>query len=252
MPEPCRVEGLVAGYQRDVNILNGVSVEARAGHIACVLGPNGTGKSTLLKTIFGFLKPSSGRIVFKGENITGLPPHRMIGRGITFLPQQLSLFPYLSVEVNLRLGLWHERGGARAWRDRLETAYSDFPILKEKRRQPAGQLSGGQQRQLEVARARLSDPLLYLIDEPTAGVDPITSGEVYRMIERLARDQQKAILLVDQDIKRALTIADHVYVVRNGTLFAEGPREAFGSDTAALVSHWLTASGAPHTERADS
>jgi branched-chain amino acid transport system ATP-binding protein len=243
-PAVLEVQRLVAGYQRDVNILNGISVEAKAGRIACVLGPNGTGKSTLLKAIFGFLKPTGGRVLFKGEDITGTAPYHMIGRGITFLPQQLSLFPFLSVEVNLRLGLWHERGGTRAWRQRLERAYADFPILAEKRRQPAGQLSGGQQRQLEVARSHLSDPLLYLIDEPTAGVDPITSGEVYRMIEKLAREQQKAILLVDQDIKRALSVADHVYVVRNGALFAEGPRDAFGTDTAALVSYWLTASGA--------
>jgi branched-chain amino acid transport system ATP-binding protein len=238
-------QSLVAGYHRDINILNGVSVKAWTGRIACVLGPNGTGKSTLLKTIFGFLRPVAGRVLFKDADITGAPPHRMINRGIALLPQQPSLFPYLPVEVNLRLGLWHARGAVRDWRTRLEEAYGRFPVLREKRRQPAGQLSGGQQRQLEVARAYLAEPLLYLIDEPTAGVDPITSGDVYRIIERLAREQGKAILLVDQDIKRALTIADHIYVVRNGALFAEGPRADFGGDTAALVSHWLSASGAP-------
>jgi len=108
-----------------------------------------------------------------------------------------------------------------------------------KHREPAGQLSGGQQRQLEIARATLSDPVVFLIDEPSAGVDPLTSSEVYRMIDRLAHDEGKAVLLVDQDIARALAVADYVYVMRNGSLFAEGPRREFGSDIAKLMSHWL-------------
>ena len=128
----------------------------------------------------------------------------MIARGITYLPQQPSLFPHLSVEINLRLGLWHARARTRDAAARIERVYGQFPVLREKRRQPAGQLSGGQQRQLEIARAYLTDPELYLIDEPTAGVDPITSAEVYRIIERLAHEEGRAILLVDQDIKRAL------------------------------------------------
>jgi branched-chain amino acid transport system ATP-binding protein len=234
---------LVAGYQRDVNILTGVSVRAWAGRIACVLGPNGTGKSTLLKTIFGFLRPVEGKVVYRDDDITGLAPHQMIRRGITYLPQHPSLFAYLSVEVNLRLGLWHAPSGAQDSAARIEGAYERFPVLRDKRRQPAGQLSGGQQRQLEIARAHLTDPELYLIDEPTAGVDPITSADVYRVIEQLAHDEGRAVLLVDQDIRRALAVADHVYVIRNGALFAEGPREDFGGDTAALVSHWLSASG---------
>lgn len=238
------VQSLVAGYYRDIHILNGVSVKSWAGKVSCVLGPNGTGKSTLLKAIFGFLRPVGGRVLFKNVDITGTPPYRMIAQRVAFLPQQPSLFPYLPVEVNLRLGLWHAREAAKDWRGRLEGIYAQFPILREKRRQSAGQLSGGQQRQLEVARAFLADPLLYLIDEPSAGVDPITSAEVYRIIEWLAREQEKAILLVDQNIKRALAVADHIYVIRNGALFAEGPRAAFGGDTAALVSHWLSASSA--------
>jgi branched-chain amino acid transport system ATP-binding protein len=154
-PDPSPVldaRSLVAGYQRDINILSGVSVRAWAGRIACVLGPNGTGKSTLLKTIFGFLRPIEGQVVYRGGDITGLAPHRMISRGITYLPQQPSLFPYLSVEINLRLGLWHAR--ARDAAERIERAFGQFTVLREKRRQPAGQLSGGQQRQLEIARAR--------------------------------------------------------------------------------------------------
>jgi branched-chain amino acid transport system ATP-binding protein len=232
---------LIAGYERDINILNGISVQAWPGRIACVLGPNGTGKSTLLKTIFGFLRPVQGEVLLAGRNIVGLPPHEMIRNGVTFLPQQPSLFPYLSVEVNLRLGTWHAHRSGHDWRERIEAAYGQFPALREKRRQLAGQLSGGQQRQLEIARATLSDPILLLIDEPSAGIDPITSADIYRMIERLARSENKAVLLVDQDVRRALSIANHVYVVRNGTLFSEGPRGAFGNDVAALMSHWIGA-----------
>ena len=235
---------LVAGYFRDIYILNGVSAKAWAGRIACVLGPNGTGKSTLLKTIFGFLRPVAGEVIFNGTDIAGRPPHRMITEGIAYLPQQPSLFPHLSVEVNLRLGLWHRGAGGKRRLERFDELYAQFPVLREKRRQPAGQLSGGQRRQLEIARAYLADPILYLIDEPTAGVDPVTSGEVYRVIQALARERGKAILLVDQNIKQALSISDHVYVIRNGALFAEGPRDAFGGGTEALVSHWLSASAA--------
>jgi len=238
-PPVLEARALVAGYELDINILNGVSVKAFGGSIACVIGPNGTGKSTLLKTLFGLLKPVSGEVLFRQRNLIGLPAHQMIGEGITFLPQQPSIFPYLTVDVNLRLGLWHSRRTAVDRRARIERAYGQFDVLREKYREPAGQLSGGQQRQLEIARATLSDPVVFLIDEPSAGVDPLTSSEVYRMIDRLAHDEGKAVLLVDQDIRRALAVADYVYVMRNGSLFTEGPRREFGSDTAKLMSHWL-------------
>ena len=240
-PPILEARALVAGYERDINILNGVSVKAFGGRIACVVGPNGTGKSTLLKTVFGLLKPVSGEVLFRERNLIGLPAYRMIGEGITFLPQQPSVFPYLTVDVNLRLGLWHSGRSAADRRARIEQAYGQFAVLREKHREPAGQLSGGQQRQLEIARATLSDPVVFLIDEPSAGVDPLTSTEVYRLIDRLAHDEGKAVLLVDQDIRRALAVADYVYVMRNGSLFAEGPRQEFGSDTAKLMSHWLGA-----------
>lgn len=232
---------LVAGYVEDICILNGISVRAWPGRIACVLGPNGTGKSTLLKTIFGFLRPLSGSVLYDGADITGTPPYAMMTHGITYLPQQPSLFPYLSVEVNLRLGLWHAKVDRAVLRAKMERAFERFPILRERLRLPAGYLSGGQQRQLEVARSYLSDPKVYLIDEPTAGVDPITSREIYRIIRRLASEEGRAILLVDQDVRRALEVADYVYVVRNGALFAEGPRESFKGNIEDLVSHWLHA-----------
>jgi branched-chain amino acid transport system ATP-binding protein len=236
-------ENLVAGYTRDINILRDLSAKVWAGRISCVVGPNGTGKSTLLKALFGFLKPSSGRVTLGGEDISGQPPFKMLGAGLAYLPQRPSLFPYLTVESNLKLGLWHARPKKALLAEKLERAYERFPVVREKRSQPAGELSGGQQRQVEIARSLMTDPSVYLIDEPTAGVDPQTSEIIYRIVRDLARDLGKAVLLVDQDIRAALAITDYVYVVKNGTVFSEGAREDFGSDTDALVARWLYASG---------
>jgi branched-chain amino acid transport system ATP-binding protein len=236
-------ENLVAGYTRDINILRDLSAKAWAGRISCVVGPNGTGKSTLLKALFGFLKPGSGRVTLDGKDITGQPPFKMLGAGLAYLPQRPSLFPYLTVESNLKLGLWHARPKKSVLAEKLERAYERFPVVREKRSQPAGELSGGQQRQVEIARSLMTEPSVYLIDEPTAGVDPQTSDIIYNIVRDLARDLGKAVLLVDQDIRAALAITDYVYVVKNGTVFSEGAREDFGSDTDALVARWLYASG---------
>lgn len=236
-------ENLVAGYTRDIDILRDLSAKAWTGRISCVVGPNGTGKSTLLKALFGFLRPSGGRVTLGGRDITGQPPFRMLGAGLAYLPQRPSLFPYLTVESNLKLGLWHAKPKKAVLAEKLEMAYARFPIIREKRSQPAGQLSGGQQRQVEIARSLMTDPSVYLIDEPTAGVDPQTSGLIYEIVRDLARGLGKAVLLVDQDIRAALAITDYVYVVKNGAVFSEGAREDFGSDTDALVARWLYASG---------
>ncbi|HSU07390.1 MAG TPA: ABC transporter ATP-binding protein [Acetobacteraceae bacterium] len=229
---------LVAGYLPGIHILNGVSVDVFPGQVRCVLGPNGTGKSTLLKVLFGFLQPISGEIIADGRTLAGTGPHEMGRRGIAYLPQRPSVFPFLPVEVNLRLGTWifrHNRARARA---AIEQAYERFPMLRERRRQAAGTLSGGQQRQLEIARALLTDPGIFLIDEPTASIEPRIAAQIYGLIEGLAR-AGKSVLLVDQNIKGALEIADHVYVMRTGSLFAEGPRADFADDVETLVSRWL-------------
>ncbi len=148
------------------------------------------------------------------------------------------MFPFLSVEVNLRLGTWSFRSNRSLARERIERAYAQFPVLAERRRQAAGTLSGGQQRQLEIARALMTDPTVMLIDEPTASIEPRISAQIYALIAGLARDG-KAILLVDQNIKGALGIADYVYVMRTGTLFDQGPRDDFTDDVETLVSRWL-------------
>jgi branched-chain amino acid transport system ATP-binding protein len=229
---------LVAGYLPGINILNGMSVDVRRGEVRCVLGPNGTGKSTLLKVLFGFLPAVSGEIVRNGAALGRVPSHQMGRHGVTYLPQRPSVFPFLSVEANLRLGTWQfRRERARASRCIAE-AYERFPILKERRRQVAGTMSGGQQRQLEFARALMADPAVMLIDEPTASIEPRVAGQIYALIAGLAREG-KAILLVDQNIKGALGIADHVYVMRTGTLLEEGPRAEFTGEIEHLVARWL-------------
>lgn len=232
------VRGVVAGYVPGINILNGMSLDVLAGEVRCVLGPNGTGKSTLLKVMFGFLPAIEGEIRLGPTMLGGVPAHEMARYGITYLPQRPSVFPFLSVDANLRLGTWSFRKERPRAAERIERAYAQFPILRERRHQLAGTLSGGQQRQLEIARALLTDPTVMLIDEPTASVEPRVTAQIYELIAGLARDG-KAILLVDQNIKGAIGISDHVYVMRTGALLEEGPRSAFTDDLVTLVSRWL-------------
>lgn len=232
------VRAVVAGYLPGINILNGMSVDVMAHQVRCVLGPNGTGKSTLLKVMFGFLPALEGEIHLGPQSLRGVAAHEMARYGITYLPQRPSVFPYLTVDANLRLGTWSFRKDRLLAAARIERAYAQFPILRERRFQLAGTLSGGQQRQLEIARALLTDPTVMLIDEPTASVEPRVTAQIYELIAGLARDG-KAILLVDQNIKGAIAISDHVYVMRTGTLLEEGPRSAFTDDLETLVSRWL-------------
>jgi branched-chain amino acid transport system ATP-binding protein len=233
---------LVAGYLPGINILRGVSVQAARGEVRCVLGPNGTGKSTLLKVLFGFLPAREGEIRLDGEKLRAAGPHEMGQLGVAYLPQRPSLFPHLAVDVNLRLGCWRRRAERHRVEELVQRAYEQFPALRERRRQAAGTLSGGQQRQLEIARSLMLDPVLFLIDEPTAGIEPRVAALIYDLIRSLAA-QGKAILLVDQNIKRALEIADYVYVMRTGTVLSEGSPETFGGDTEALIARWLYESG---------
>jgi branched-chain amino acid transport system ATP-binding protein len=233
---------LVAGYLPDINILQGLSVNAVRGQVRCVLGPNGTGKSTLLRVLFGFLRPREGDIQMGGKPLRGVGPHEMARLGVAYLPQRPSVFPFLPAEANLRLGAWQYRGERQRVDERVRQAFDRFPLLWERRQQAAGTLSGGQQRQLEIARSLMTDPSVLLIDEPTASIEPRVAAQIYGLIKDLAA-QDKAILLVDQNIKKALEIADYVYIMRTGTLLAEGPRDEFGGDTSALVARWLYASG---------
>ncbi len=217
------VENLYVGYYRDLNILQGVHMHAQQGKITTILGANGVGKSTLLKAIFGFLKPNDGDIRLKGQSILDVPTHKRISLGLAYIPQQMSIFRWMSVEENILLGGWTFRNDKERLRRKLEENFERFPILGEKRKQPAGELSGGQQRMVELARTLMTDPDVILVDEPTAGLAKLLKREVYEMLRDLRDKEGKTIILVDQEIRQALRIADYVYILDLGRNKTEGP-----------------------------
>jgi branched-chain amino acid transport system ATP-binding protein len=229
------IDDLYVGYYKDLNILQGVSLTARSSQITAVLGPNGVGKSTLLKSIFGFVKPQGGEIRFAGQNIVGTPAHHLVDLGISYIPQHQSVFPQMTVEENLELGAWSFRQDSDRIREKIEDNYERFPILRERRRSPAGELSGGMQRMVEVGRVMMTDPKLILVDEPTAGLALMLARDIYQLLVKL-KEEGVTILLVDQNIRQAIEISDYVYVLELGRNRHEGPREEFDDLKKAL---WL-------------
>ncbi|HDN79111.1 MAG TPA: ABC transporter ATP-binding protein [Chloroflexi bacterium] len=228
------VRDLYVGYYKDLHILQGVSITAQKGKITAVLGANGVGKSTLLKTIYGFLRPSSGNILLDGENIVGLAPYELIERGLSYLPQQPGIFPWMTVEENLEMGAWTFRNDRARIKRKIEEIYERFPLLKERRKSKAEELSGGMQRMVEVGRALMTDPKVMLVDEPTAGLAKLLAQEVFQMLARLRDEEGMTIILVEQKIRQALKIADYVYVLELGRNKFEGPVEEFTDLTKAL------------------
>jgi len=221
------VQDLYVGYYKDLNILQGVSIVAQVAKITTVLGANGVGKSTLLKAIYGFLKPNSGQVLLDGQSLIGIPTHERIDMGISYIPQQPGIFQWMTVEENLELGAWTFKKDKARIQRKLQENYERFPALKDRRRSKAGELSGGMQRMVEVGRTLMTDPKLILVDEPTAGLAKLLSEEVYRMLIRLRDEDGMTIVLVDQEIRQALKIADYVYVLELGRNRFEGPVEEF-------------------------
>lgn len=221
------VNEVVVGYKKGIDILQRVSMRAREAQITAILGPNGVGKSTLLKTICGFLKPTKGEIIFKGQNITGTNPYELPLKGISYIPQRQNVFPYMSIEENLQIGAWAFRRDKRLVRQGIEKDYNRFPILKEKRKKKAGSLSGGQQRMVEFGRALMTNPDILLVDEPTAGLAPKIAREVYDILNKLKEEEGRTILLVDQNIRQAVKHSDYVYALELGKNKVDGPREKF-------------------------
>ena len=221
------VRDLYVGYYKDLNILQGIDIKAETGKITAVLGANGVGKSTLLKAIYGFLKPNAGEIYMDGQRVDGTPTHKLIDLGISYIPQHTGIFRWLSVEENIQLGGWTFRRDKPRLKQKIEENYERFPILKEKRKQKAGELSGGQQRMVELSRTMMTDPTLILVDEPTAGLAKLLAQEVYQMLIDLRDRDGLTIILVDQEIRKALKIADYVYVLDLGRNKFDGPVEEF-------------------------
>lgn len=233
-----RVMNVVASYARAQPVLRGVDLSAAQGRITVVLGPNGAGKSTLLRVIAGFLAPDSGAVLLDGADVSTLPAHRHVGHGIGLLPQGRSTFPDLTVRENIELGGWSIRADRRRLRASVEAMFARYPHLEPLRDRPAGSLSGGQQRAVEIARLLVSDPSVLLIDEPSAGLAPIVAARVYDELVTL-RAEGRTILLVDQDVRAAIRIADYVYVLSSGKNDIEGDRRAFEGDLGAMVRSWL-------------
>ncbi len=224
------VRDLYVGYYKDLNILQGVNMKARRGQLTAILGANGVGKSTLLKAIFGFLKPNAGDVILEGQRINDVPTYQRITLGLAYIPQRMSIFRWMSVEDNILLGGWTFRHDKERLQRKLEENFERFPILREKRRQPAGELSGGQQRMVELARTLMTDPSVLLVDEPTAGLAKLLKKEVYDMLTDLRDREGKTIILVDQEIRHALRIADYVYILDLGRNKTEGPTAEIVAD----------------------
>jgi branched-chain amino acid transport system ATP-binding protein len=221
------VRNLYVGYYRDLNILQDLNLKIAPGHITTILGANGVGKSTVLKAIYGFLRPNRGDVLLEGQSILEVPPHQRISKGLAYIPQQPGIFRDMSVEENLALGAWTYRSDRQRVRRKIEENYTRFPILRDKRRQTTGELSGGQQRMVEIGRTLMAEPKVLLVDEPTAGLSKMLAEEVYQMLVDLRDRDAKTILLVDQEIRHALAIADYVYVLELGRNKFEGPAGDF-------------------------
>jgi branched-chain amino acid transport system ATP-binding protein len=233
------VASVTAGYAQDIDVLRDVSLSVHAGQVSGLIGLNGAGKSTLVKTVCGLLAPKAGKIEYRGESIAGIATHRLIDRGICCIPQESSLFPYLTVEENLLLPL---QGRAHKYRSAMDARYREvldiFPALRERRRAPAGDLSGGQQKQLEFAKAWLQAPSLCLIDEPSIGLSPLLAEEVFTWIERFANSGM-GVLLVDHNVRRVVRMSDRIYVLSLGRVTASGTQADFEGDLHEQVRQWL-------------
>lgn len=205
-------ENMTGGYG-GADILHDCTIAAEQGEIAVIVGPNGAGKSTAMKAVFGMLKIHTGRVMLDGEDITKLSPQARVAKGMAFVPQTSNVFPSMSVEENLEMGAFLRRDDIYTTMDQV---YELFPILKEKRRQNAGELSGGQRQQVAVGRALMTQPKLLMLDEPTAGVSPIVMDELFDRIIEVARTGI-SILMVEQNARQALNIADKGYVLVQGS-----------------------------------
>ncbi len=202
-------------YYGDSHILQGVTLAVEQSTITCVLGRNGAGKTTAVRTVMGFTPPRGGRVAFKGRDITGVPPHRVARAGIALVPQGRGIFPDLTVRQQLTLAI--RPGG---WS--LGRVYERFPILAERAGQPGGLLSGGEQQMLAISRALLQGPQMLIMDEPTEGLAPLFVARVQEMLGEL-RGAGLSVLLVEQNLALALAVADQIYVLNKGRVVFEGP-----------------------------
>jgi branched-chain amino acid transport system ATP-binding protein len=203
-----------------IKAIRGVSLKVRQGEIATVLGSNGAGKTTILKTISGIIDPRKGSIEFQGQNITAKDPAHIVQQGLSHVPEGREVFPLLSVKDNLLMGAYTRTDRDGVARD-IETVYGYFPILRERATQDAGLLSGGQQQMLAISRAIMAAPKLILLDEPSLGLSPKLTREIFEIVVRINRERGTTILLVEQNANMALNASDYGYVLENGRIVME-------------------------------
>ena len=204
--------GIAAGYVKGLNILQGVDLVVSEGEIVSIIGPNGAGKSTLLKAIMGLINVSAGRFYINGSDKTNLPTHKIVNQGVGYVPQVENVFPSLSIEENIEIGAWSLNKNRKSSVNKI---LEDFPMLNERKKEKAGNLSGGQRQILALARSLVTSPSLLLLDEPSAGLSPVAINEVFSTIKEI-NDKGVSILLVEQNAKRALSFSNRGYVLDQG------------------------------------
>jgi branched-chain amino acid transport system ATP-binding protein len=232
------VEGLSAAYG-DVSVLRNVSLKLRPGEVVAVLGANGAGKSTMVRAIVNLHRGKSGRVIFDGADIADVAPHEIVGRGLVLVPENRHVFPRMSVMENLQMGGYLRAG--RAIRDSLVQVFELFPRLKDRARQAAGTMSGGEQQMLAIGRGLMANPKLLILDEPSMGLAPLLVKEVYASLLRLVGLGTVTILLVEQNAREALEVAGRVYVMQRGEIVTEASPDEVRSS---LLSSYLTSPNA--------
>lgn len=211
-------------YYGDLQALWDVSLTVEGKELAVICGSNGSGKSTLLKTVAGILKPKQGSIKFLGKKTDGIPPYKTVGEGISLVPEGARVFPYTTVLDNLKLGAYIVKEKEKV-KESLKFVYEIFPILKEREKQLAGTLSGGERQMLAIGRALMSEPKLLLLDEPSAGLAPLLSASVFEVIKEINKGKGTSILLSEQNLQQALKLADRAYVLETGRVVLTGTGE---------------------------
>lgn len=220
MPEPLlRLAGVTAGYGSFTALFD-VALEVQPGEAVAVIGPNGAGKTTLLRVISKLVPVRTGRITIDGVDLAEVPPHRVVELGVAHVPENRRLFPRLSVEENLKMGAFAPAARAR-FAERLEQVYALFPRLKERRHQPAGTMSGGEQQMCAIGRGLMSGPRLLLLDEPSAGLAPVIVQQVFALVREIVRSGL-TVLIVEQNVQQVLRIVDRAYLLETGRIRGEG------------------------------
>jgi branched-chain amino acid transport system ATP-binding protein len=224
-----RLSAVRSGYGK-ITIIKGIDLHVESGSITAIIGSNGAGKSTIMKTVTGMVENSGGKILFKGKDISPVPAYERVKLGISLVPEGREIFGRLTVERNLAMGAYTVES-EESFRKNRDFAYRLFPRLRERKKQLARSLSGGEMQMLSIGRALMSNPSLLLLDEPSLGIAPVVVKQIFTVIRELNEERMVTVLIVEQNVKEALTLADYTYVLKNGEIELEGPsKELAGSD----------------------